>query len=207
MSGASLEAHTRREQRLYPRKMSRRIPLERLSAVIVAAVVVLSPAGSAHAHGDIREAAPKAGSRVTEPPQEVVVALAEPAAEGSTLVVTDGCGQEVSGAIAIRRDVVEVPIEGGEPGRWKVSLRSISSVDGHLVKETFSFKVAGRKDCSQEGDGEADEGTDISPDTSSRPPIENPDSGGTSFPIVPFALGTVAVIAVAVAVRGPWNKS
>lgn len=187
--------------------MSRRIPLERLSAVIVAVVVVLSPAGAAQAHGDIREASPEVGTRVSEPPQEVVIVLAEPAAEGSTVVVTDGCGQEVSGSLAIRRDVVEASIERGEPGRWKVSLRSISAADGHLVKETFSFKVSGRRDCSQDDGAVPDEGTDISPDTSSRPPIENPDSGGTSFPVIPFALGTVAVLAVALAVRGPWSKS
>lgn len=132
--------------------------------------------------------------------------LAEPAASGSTVVVTDGCEREVSSdALDVKREILTAPINEGEPGRWSVNVRSISAVDGHAIKEAFTFRVAGQKDCSQEDDVEPE--TDISPDTSSREPIENPDQEGTSFPVVPFALGTIAVVAVALAVRRPWDKS
>jgi methionine-rich copper-binding protein CopC len=173
------------------------------------AALVLGLPGTALAHGDVRDSSPAAGTRVTKPPQEVVVILAEPVSDGSTLVVTDGCEREVSGKVDIRRDILETPIEGGVPGRWMVSVRSISAVDGHAIKEAFTFRVQGKKDCSadEDDDVEPDDDTDISPDTSSRAPIDNPDSGGTSFPVVPFALGAVAVIAIALAVRRPWNKS
>lgn len=181
--------------------MTRRISLKRLYASTAVALVVLGLSGVAHAHGDIRNSSPAAGTKVAQPPSDIVLMMAEPVAEGSSVVVTDGCGREVSTTAEIRREIFETAIEGGRPGRWKVAVRSISAVDGHLVRERFSFRVLGRKDCSgDEGD------TDVSPDTSSRPPIENPDQG-TSFPVVPFALGSVALIAVALALRRPWNKS
>lgn len=189
--------------------MTRRIPLKRLSAATAFAAVVLGLPGTALAHGDVRDSSPSAGTIVTKPPQEVVVILAEPASDGSTVVVTDGCEREVSGKVDTRRNILQTPIEGGVPGRWMVSVRSISAVDGHVIKEAFTFRVDGKKDCAadEDDDVEPDDDTDVSPDTSSRAPIDNPDSGGTSFPVVPFALGTVAVIAVALAVRQPWNKS
>ncbi len=61
--------------------------------------------------------------------------------------------------------------------------------------------MAGKRDCSQ---GEDDPDDDIvSEETSSRPPIANPDADDGGFPIVPFALVTVAVVAIAIAVRRP----
>ncbi len=206
MSGASLAAETGRDQRLYPRWMTRRISLKRLSTVIALTAALSAMPTAAWAHGDIRDSSPSAGTRVTRPPEEVLLILAEPAADGSSVVVTDGCEREVSGPLDIRREILTTPISVGEPGRWLVNLRSISAVDGHVIKEAFTFKVAGRKDCTPE-DGDDEPETDISPDTSSRAPIENPDEEGTSFPVIPFALGTVAVIAVALAVRRPWDKS
>lgn len=140
---------------------------------------------------------------MTKPPKEVVLTLSEPAAEGSTVAVTDGCGDEVSGALDIRREVLETAITGGRAGRWRVDLRSVSAADGHATRETFTFKVTGRKDCR----GAAGDDTQISPGTSSRPPILNPDEEETSFPLVAVALGAVAVAAVLLAIRRPWDKS
>ena len=207
MSGASLVAETGRDKRLYPRRMTWRNPLKRLFAVLTLLAALMALPGVALAHGDIRDSSPAAGTLVTKPPKEVTLLLAEPAAEGSTVVVTDGCGREVSTTLDVRRGILETAIVDAQPGRWEVKLRSISAVDGHAIKEAFTFKVAGKKDCATEGGANISPGTDISPDTSSRPPIDNPDEEGTSFPVVPFALGTVAVVAVAVAVRRPWDKS
>ena len=179
--------------------------LKRLVAAGVLAMGAVVFPSPALAHGDLRESSPEAGSRVAEPPQEVTLTLAEPAAEGSTVVVTDGCGEEVSGPLDIKRGILTAQIAGGQPGRWLVDLRSISAVDGHVIKEAFTFKVAG-KDCSPDA-ADIEPETDISPGTSSRPPIENPDEEGTSFPVIPFALGTVAVVAVALAVRRPRDRS
>jgi methionine-rich copper-binding protein CopC len=159
-------------------------------------LVLASPFSAAQAHGDIRSSSPAAGERLDEPPGSVSLVLAEPAAQGSTLVVRDGCGERVSGA--------EV-IDGANFSAWKVVMRSISAVDGHAVDATFSFRVAGQRDCSEEPRTPT---PDESATISSRPPIANPDppdSGG--FPIVPFAVGTVVLVGLALAVRKPWAKS
>jgi len=184
--------------------MARRNALRPFAAFVAATfALLLGLPSAALAHGDIRDSSPAAGTEVTKAPAEVTLLLAEPAAKGTTVEVTDGCEREVSGDLKLTREVLETPIAGGEPGRWLVRLRSISAVDGHAIKEAFTFKVSGKKDCTP--DDEPD--TDISPDTSSRAPIVNPDEEGTSFPVIPFALGTVAVVAVALAVRRPWDKS
>ena len=206
MGGAGLDPEARRDQHLYPERDDQESPLRRLCVAVAGAVGVLSLPSVALAHADVRDSSPAAGTTVTKPPKEVTLILAEPSAEGSTLVVTDGCGEEVSGALDIRRDILETPIAGGRPGRWLVELRSISAEDGHAIEESFTFKVEGQKDCNQ-GTDDIEPETDISPDTSSRPPIDNPEEEGTSFPVTPFLLGTVAVVAVALAVRRPRDKS
>ncbi len=159
-------------------------------------------ASPASAHGAIARSSPDAGSVVPKPPKEVTLTLAEPPGPGSSLAVTDGCGRDVSGGETIQRDAFSATITGGRPGTWNVRMRSVSSVDGHVVKESFSFKVSGKRDCSPGSDGDQGEVA-----TSSRPPIENPDAGGTSFPIVAFALGTLVLVGVAVAIRRPWARS
>lgn len=136
-------------------------------------------------------------------PREVALVLAEPPASGSSLVVIDGCREEVSGEPIAEGDDYSVAIDGGRPGRWTVRLRSISSLDGHVVKAGYSFTVAGKKDCATESTPGEDE-TDGA-DTSSRPPIANTENEGSSFPVVPFVLGTVALVAIAVALRRPSN--
>lgn len=169
-------------------------------ALAVFALLVL-PSAPAWAHGDIRSAHPAQGSTVGQPPREVSVHLAEPAAKGSALVVTDGCDREVGGEVQIDGEMLTLPIEDGRPGRWTVKVRSISSVDGHLVRQSFTFKVRGSKDCSAEPSPDDDGDVELG---DPQPPLENDE---TSFPIVPFALGTVVVIALAIALRRSTNKS
>ena len=169
---------------------------------LAAAVTVLG-AGPAWGHGDIQSASPEEGAKVRRPPREVELVLAEPAASGSSLVVTDGCKEQVSGEPVADGNNYSAPIDGGRPGRWSVKLRSISSVDGHVIKAGYSFTVAGKKDCSTEPTPSDDETEDAN--TSSRPPIANSDEG-SSFPVLPFALGTVALVGIAVALRRPSSK-
>ncbi len=174
----------------------------KIAAPALALLLLVAVASPASAHGAIARSSPDAGSVVPKPPKEVTLTLAERPGPGSSLAVTDGCGRDASGAETIQRDVFSASITGGSPGTWNVRMRSISSIDGHVVKESFSFKVSGKKDCSP-GAGREDD--DVS--TSSRPPIENPDAGDTSFPIVPFALGTLVLVGVAFAIRRPWARS
>lgn len=185
--------------------MTGRKPLKHLYLVPVAvATLVLGLETAALAHAGLTDSSPAAGTAVTKPPKEVTALLAEPADQASRLVITDGCGREVSGTPDIRRGLVETPIAGGEPGRWSVRLRSVSAVDGHVIEEAFAFRVLGKKGCAAEDDISPD--ADISPDTSSRAPIVNPDQDSSSLPVIPIALGAVAVGAVALAVWRPWDR-
>lgn len=170
----------------------------------LAAALVAWAGSPAWGHGDIQSASPEDGARVRRPPREVALVLAEPPAAGSSLVVTDGCNEKVSGVPVADGDNYSVAVEGGRPGRWSVKLRSISSVDGHVIKAGYSFTVAGKKDCSTEPSPRDDETGDTN--TSSRAPIANPDDEGSGFPVVPFALGTVALVGIAVALRRPNSK-
>ena len=172
---------------------------------LTVALLLGLPAVAAWAHGDIESAHPAQGSKMAQPPREVSVHLAEPPAQGSTLVVTDGCKEEVGGEPQIDGEMFTVPIDEGRPGRWNVKVRSISSVDGHLVRESFSFTVRGKKDCSSEkSPGEDDDPDDEVELGDPQPPLENDE---TSFPIVPFALGTVVLIALAIALRRSGKNS
>lgn len=170
---------------------------------LVASLVVLSAAPAA-GHGDITSSRPEAGARLNRAPQQVRLVLAEPPAQGSDVTVVDPCGDEVSGEPQRDGETISVSVDGGRPGRWRVQLRSISSVDGHVISDRFAFRVAGKRDCSPDEnaagpDDNADEEADD--EISSRPPIEN-DDPGSGFPVVPFALGTVVVVGIAVALRG-----
>lgn len=176
------------------------------SLLILVVVLLLGLPSGAWAHGDIESTHPAQGSKMANPPREVSVHLAEPPAQGSTLVVSDGCKEEVGGEAQIDEEMFTVPVDDGRPGRWNVKLRSISSVDGHLVRQGFSFTVRGKKDCSpEESPGENDDDSDDAVELGDpQPPLRNDE---TSFPIVPFALGTVVLVALAITLRRSGNKS
>lgn len=172
------------------------------TGTVFVVALALVPVPPAAAHGDIVSSDPEAGARVRRPPQRVRLVVAEPPARGSGVTVTDPCGERVSGRPRRDGDTISVPISAGSPGWWRVQLRSISAVDGHVVSGRFAFRVAGKRDCSADEDevgptGDAED--EVA--TSSRPPIENEDQG-PGFPVIPFALGTIAVVGAALALRG-----
>ena len=165
-----------------------------LPLVVTALALPVTPV---RAHGDVRSSTPAEGSSLRRPPESVLVRLAEPPAQGSDLVVTDGCRRQVSGrSTIVATSNLQAPVSGGQPGRWNVKVRFISSVDDHLVKESFPFTVRGEKDCSPQGSAQdPDDDVELG---DPQPPIENDE---TSFPVVPFALGTGVLIVVAIALR------
>ena len=179
--------------------------LKSASGACLVTVVLLAIAAPAFAHGDISSSTPEAGARLKRPPRQVRLVLAEPPAAGSDMAVVDGCGEPVSGEAQRDGATLSASVAGGQPGRWRVRLRSISSVDGHLVTERFSFEVAGKRDCNADTKEPEEEAPDD--ETSSPPPIADPDEG-SAFPLfVPFALGTVLVVGLAFALRRPRDKA
>lgn len=171
--------------------------MRRLSAGFL---LVLLASGIAGAHGVYTSSSPEKGERVRQVPDEVRIALTEAPAQGSSIRVTDGCGRNVADSVQLDGSDL-VAVVGGqiapEPGTWKVAFRSISSVDGHAARDSFAFKVRGQRDCARD-EGPTEEKTE-SPETSSQPPIANDE--GSSFPWIPFGLGTIVLVVVALVAR------
>ena len=165
----------------------------------VALLLILSIPGHAWAHGDLRGTDPEDGSRLQKPPRTVALTLTEAPARGSVLTVKDGCRRKAPGEVFIDGNDLAYSVSGGEPGAWRATYRAISAEDGHLTQGGISFTVAGKKDCSKEPD---DSPTDqIGGGAETR--VNAPDQGdeGSSFPIVPFAIGTLVVVAAAFLLR------
>ncbi|MDQ3941040.1 MAG: copper resistance protein CopC [Actinomycetota bacterium] len=171
------------------------------SIVLVAGLVLASIGGPARAHGDLRGTDPEAEARLKKAPNVVTVTLTEPPAKGSTLSVRDGCRKQVvlsSGPDPHTEGILIADLARGRPGRWQASYRAISSVDGHLTRGRFAFTVAGRKDCSNDPDD-----VDLGGGEDTR--VNAPPDAGSSFPLVPFAIGTAAVIVLALVLR--WRAT
>ena len=168
----------------------------------VCLLLALWPA-AALGHGETTTTNPENGAAVGSAPKEVSVTLSEAPANDAELKVVDGCGDSVSGDPRVEGETLSVAIDGGEPGRWEASYRVVSSVDGHPTKDSWSFKVDGKKDCSADepkdpkepkgdnGNGDGD-GTARGPDD---------EDDGSSFPVVPVAAGTVALVGLALVIR------
>ena len=184
-----------------------------LSAVFAVAILCLC-AGAALAHGDTVKTDPKKNSRVAIP-NMVSVTLSEAPVPQSQLMVTDGCGDNVTGNVSVEGETLQASIGDAQPGKWKAAYRVVSAVDGHPTEDDWSFTVQGTADCDADDDQvEPTEPTDEpSPEpttTDDEPSSAAGDDSGTtstsdsqesSFPVVPVVLGGVALVAVAAVVR------
>ncbi|CAN5759564.1 hypothetical protein BH20ACT23_BH20ACT23_17900 [soil metagenome] len=181
-----------------------------LSAVFAVAILCLG-AGAAWAHGDTVKTDPKKNARVAIP-KMVSVTLSEEPVPQSQLLITDGCGRNVTQEVSVDGDTLRASIGEAQPGKWKAAYRVVSAVDGHPTEDDWNFTVQGTADC--DGDAEEVEPTDEpSPEpttTDDEPASAAGDDGGTtntsdteesSFPLVPVVLGGVALVAVAAVVR------
>ena len=165
---------------------------------IAATLVTLVPA-PASAHGDLQGTSPEDGSRVKEVPAEITITLTEAPTQGAEVSATDGCKKKVPAAVSVDGDDIVLVPGGGEPGKWKVKYRAVSSVDGHQTRGAISFTVAGKKDCSP--DEPDDPGDDI--DASEDPGIlqnPNPPDEGSSW-LLWVGGGTVVLVAAAFFIR------
>ncbi|MGH2807240.1 MAG: copper resistance CopC family protein [Actinomycetota bacterium] len=179
--------------------------MSRTSATAFAtAALVACLAGPVWGHGEQRTVTPEDGSRVAKVPGEIELNLTEPPGPGSTLKAFDGCNNKVEGAVATSGDTMTLTPAGGEPGRWHIEWRSISSVDGHPTKGHWIFRVAGSRDCSDEAE---DEGDQIGGGETTRVTGSPPEDEGGGFPVVPFAAGTVVVVGLAFVLRRASGSS
>ena len=172
-------------------------------AILVVLVGGLSLiAGPAHAHGELEGADPEPNAHLKSAPSNVTMTFTEEPSSDSVIKVLDGCKNSV-----VERSIVDGndfvgQLATGQPGKWQATFRVISAEDGHLTKGTYSFEVAGTKDCSPDK-GNKDGKDDATPGTGgdgSNASGNTPDGGG-EFPIVPVVIAAVVLIVVGVIVR------
>lgn len=167
--------------------------------VIVALGVLLAPA-RVHAHGELQGTIPEPGSKLDKPPDHLVINFTEPPTNQSVVTVTDGCGGDVVDVLDFQERTAHVFLKRAEPGRWKVSYQVISSSDGHKTDGSYALTVAGKAQCSGDvGKGKGPRGGP-GPQAGGEPGGDG-EGDESSFPIVPVALGTAGLVALALVVR------
>lgn len=178
--------------------------MTRVTSAVAAACFALALAGApAWGHGEEVSSEPEDGATLRRAPSEVVVTLTEPPAGNARMEITDGCGDDVTDGVSISGNDIVGATGAAEPGRWRVEWAAISEVDGHATEGTFSFRVRGAKDCSDDSESPPPEttGSPSPEETAEEPPQAEGDGDGGSFPVVPVALGAVAVVGLAAAAR------
>jgi methionine-rich copper-binding protein CopC len=174
-------------------------------AVLFAFGVVTSWAAPVGAHGILHRAKPAPDSTAKKVPDEVMAELTEAPVPDGRFVVKDGCDRTVNDGFEVDGETITAAVTDAQPGPWTVRFDFISKVDGHRYEESYSFKVAGKKDCKSDEPADDDADTAASSDDHSDDgdhaggPTEarEPASDEGSFPIVPVALGSVALVGVA----------
>lgn len=156
-----------------------------------------APAG---AHGDIQASDPAPRSTVRRAPRSVAITFTEAPTAQAVLEVTDGCRRDVGQGVDVADATATVRVATGQPGRWRVSYRVISSLDGHETQGGYAFTVAGTKDCTPDRgptDDPGGEPTRAAPRADDR----NDEPDGSGAPLIPIALGAAGLIVVALIVR------
>ena len=165
-----------------------------------ATALALLGAGPAYAHGDIQASDPAVDARVGRSPGSVAITFTEAPTAQAILKVRDGCKRNVTDGVSVTDATATVGIAGGEPGAWKVSYRVISSLDGHRTQGSYAFTVAGKKDCTPDEPTAPPESDDPEPEEDGALP-DGDEEPGSSAPLIPIALGAVALVALALIVR------
>lgn len=129
-----------------------------MKKVLMAAVVLATAAGTtpAFAHAELKSSTPQRGASLDRPPGDLVMDFTEPPTASASVVVTDGCKQDVAGEVETEGTELRATLDDGEPGRWKVEFDVVSGLDGHPTSGSFAFDVAGERDCRAAPDAAAD---------------------------------------------------
>jgi methionine-rich copper-binding protein CopC len=167
-----------------------------LTGMVVALCATAAPA---RAHGDIQATDPEARATVPRAPRSVAVTFTEAPTAQAVLRVTDGCNRDVGQGVDVAGATATVRVATGQPGRWRVSYRVISAVDGHLTRGGYAFTVAGEEDCIPDEEATPEPGD--APPTRAAPPGDDDDPDGSGAPVVPIALGAAGLIVLALIVR------
>ena len=117
------------------------------AALLAAAPVAASGAGPP----ELVSTDPPSGSTVAEAPARVYATFSEDIAEGSTMAVTNECGERVDdGAVAVDGDTLSVGLAERPMGRYDVSYTAVAADDGASTGGSFSFTAESGEDCDPE---------------------------------------------------------
>lgn len=158
------------------------------------------------AHANLLGSSPPAGSKLSDPPEQVRLRFNEPVdAEFSPIEVRDEDGERVDeddaridpdDARVVVADLEELPEKSYEV-EWRVT-----SLDGHVVEGRYGFEVVGaRGDDEPPGDGPGAEGQGNAADAGQAggEPAAKGGSQGGPTPILAYSILSVGVLAVIVA--------
>jgi copper resistance protein C len=181
--------------------------MRRATLLLAAALVAVFPT-AALAHGEIESTIPEADATLKKPPNHLIINFTEAPTKDAVFKVVDGCGTNVIDQAEVQERVGHIFLtSGAQPGKWKVSYKIVSAVDGHPTKGGYGLTVKGQTDCSEPdgsgnggGNGNGGNGGAGAAGDTGAPAGAETDDGG-SFPIVPVALGTIAVVALAFLAR------
>jgi methionine-rich copper-binding protein CopC len=147
---------------------------------------VVASSTPAFAHAALTKATPKDGAKLDAVPETVEINYAEPPTTDTRFSVIDGCGNDVAQNVDVLNQSVTADVSTGQPGDWRVEWSVVSAVDGHLTKDGVAFTVTGEADCDQAA------GEDV--------PTED-NSEGSNIPVIPIAVATAVILAIAVVLR------
>jgi copper resistance protein C len=169
---------------------------------IVASVCAVGLAPPAGAHGELEDAKPAPNSHLKAPPSDVTMTFSEEPSSDSVIRVSDGCKNDVVERLVVDGNDFVASLATGQPGKWQASFRVISAEDGHLTKGNYSFDVAGKKDCSKDGDGNGNgKGDETTDDGTPKATGPNGSDDGSDFPVVPVVIAAVVLVIVGIVVR------
>ncbi len=144
---------------------------------------------AAFAHAERTSSTPEEGSRLRRIPTTLTVNFSEPPTSGASVTVLDGCGRDIVSGIDVNGQTIDASLAEGAPGQWTVQTSVVSAVDGHNTRDSWSFRVSGRAECSS-----------VPPPGGAAP--SPPTSPGGSIPVVPLVVAGIAVVGMALIVRG-----
>lgn len=170
------------------------------TTVALSGLLVGLLAGPAAAHGDIQASDPAPHANVRRAPRSIAITFTEAPTAQAVLMVRDGCNRNVGQGVDVVDATATVRVVTGQPGRWRVSYRVISALDGHRTQGGYAFTVAGERDCT--------------PDEATPPPATDGgsaggtagDDPGSGAPVVPIALGAAGLVLVALVLRRAGSR-
>ena len=115
-----------------------------LRAAVLASVVLIARAGSAHAHAFLDHAYPRVGSTVTAPATVTLVFTEDVVPAFSHVAVADEAGKAVATGALLNPEpaTLAVSLPALAPGAYTVTW-SVISVDTHPTDGHFTFTVRG----------------------------------------------------------------